>query len=108
MVLGPVQDVLKVLISECFKLKRKNDLDKHQPLACAAVTGDQGTLVLFCSDTSKVQHSKSSSTDSTKDYKPFLSQGFVSLDDSSKTHSVKILRDTGAADFIVRGCTAFV
>lgn len=41
----------------------------------------------------------SSSTDSMKDYKPFLSQGFVSLDDSSKTHTVKILqlRDTGAA-----------
>lgn len=41
------------LISEYFKLK--NDLDKHQPLACAAVRGDQGTLVSFCSDNPEVQ-----------------------------------------------------
>lgn len=65
------------LIRECLKLKRKNDIDKHQPLACAAVRDDQGTLVSFCSDTPEVQGSKSSSTDSIKDYKPYLSQGSV-------------------------------
>lgn len=36
-----------------------------------------------------------------KDYKPFLSQGFVSLDDSSKIPPVKILRDTGAAQTLL-------
>lgn len=38
-----------------------------------------------------------------KDYKPFLSQGFVSLvlDDFSETHPVKILRDTGAAQTLL-------
>lgn len=35
-----------------------------------------------------------------KDEKPFLAQGFVSLDDSRKTHPVKILRDTGAAKIL--------
>lgn len=38
-----------------------------------------------------------------KDYKPFLSHGFVSLvlDDFSETHPVKILRDTGAAQTLL-------
>lgn len=57
--------------------KEKEDLDKHQPLACAAVRGDQVALVSFCSDTAEVQGSKSSFTDSMNDYKPFLFQGFV-------------------------------
>lgn len=36
-----------------------------------------------------------------KDYQPFLSLRFFSLDDSSKTHPVKILRDTGAAQTLL-------
>lgn len=36
-----------------------------------------------------------------KDNKPFLFKGFVSLNDSSKTHSVKILRDNRAAQTLL-------
>lgn len=70
-------------------------------IAFAAVRGDPGTLVSSCSDTPEVQGTKSSSTDSIKDYKSFMSQGFVLLDNSSTTHSVKNLRDTGAAQTLL-------
>ena len=44
-----------------------------------------------------------------EDYKPFLSQGFVSIDGSSEEKPVQILRDMGAAqEFIVRECFVFV
>ena len=89
------------LISECFKLKRKNDFDKTQPHACAAVRGDREALVSICSDTPDVQGSQSSSIDSMEDYKPFMSQGFVSLGDSSEIKPVQILRDTGAAQTLL-------
>lgn len=58
-----------------LNLNEKNDLDKQQPLACSAVRGDQGTIVSFCYDIPEVHGSKSSSTDSMKDYKSFWSQG---------------------------------
>ncbi|KAK3085547.1 hypothetical protein FSP39_005150 [Pinctada imbricata] len=46
--------------------------------------------------------SKSSSDDFVEDhYKPFLSQGFVSLSDSSEALPVQILRDTGAAQTLL-------
>jgi hypothetical protein len=36
-----------------------------------------------------------------EDYKPFLSQGFVSINGSSKVNPVQILRDTDATQFVV-------
>lgn len=39
--------------------------------------------------------------DSMKNFKPFLSKGFVSLYDSSKTHPVKILKDIRAAQTLL-------
>ena len=36
-----------------------------------------------------------------EDYKPFLSQGFVSIDGSSEVKPVQILRDTGAAQSLL-------
>lgn len=84
------------LISECFKLKRKSDLDKHQPLACAAVRSDQGTLVAFVLTLLKFRVQSPVLL-----IQPLLSQGFVSIDDSSKTHPVKILRNTGSAQTLL-------
>jgi hypothetical protein len=43
-----------------------------------------------------------------EDYKPFLSQGFVSIDGSSDVKPVQILRDTGAAQSLLLECFAFV
>ena len=36
-----------------------------------------------------------------EDYKPFLSQGFVSIDGSSEAKPVQILRDTSAAQSLL-------
>jgi hypothetical protein len=36
-----------------------------------------------------------------KDYKPFLSQGFVSISGSSQVQSVQILKDTSAAQSLL-------
>lgn len=59
MVLGPVQDILKVLLEKdrllLAVIAKKghliseflNSKEKHQPLACAIARGDQGTLVHF-------------------------------------------------------------
>lgn len=83
------------LISECFNLKRKNELDKIQPPACAAVRGYRDALVSICSDTLDVQGSKTICVDSIEDYITFFLRTF-SLADSSKIKPVQILRDTGA------------
>lgn len=69
----------------------------EQRVACAAVRSDREALVSICSDTPDDQGSKSSSVNSMEDYKPFLSQIFVSLGHSSKIKPVQIWRDTGAA-----------
>ena len=89
------------LISECFKLKRKNDFEKPQPHACTAFRNDRKAFISSCSDTPDVQGSKSSFVNSMEDYKPFLSQGFVSIDGSSDVKPVQILRDTGAAQSLL-------
>ena len=82
-----------------WKLKKKNEL---KPQACASVRNDRKTLDSICSDTPDIQGSKSSSVDFMEDhYKPFLSQGFVSLSDSSEALPVQILRDTGAAQTLL-------
>ena len=87
------------VIGECWKLKKKNEL---QPHTCASVRNDKKALDSICSDTPDIQGSKSSSVDFMEDhYKPFLSQGFVSLSDSSEALPVQILRDTGAAQTLL-------
>ena len=89
------------LISDCFKLKRKNDFEKPQPHACTAFRNDRKAFVSSCSGTPDVQGSKSSFVNSMEDYKPFLSQGFVSINGSSDVKPVQILRDTGAAQSLL-------
>ncbi|KAK3106890.1 hypothetical protein FSP39_002127 [Pinctada imbricata] len=87
------------VIGECLKLKKKKELKSQ---ACASVRNDRKALDSICSDTPEIQGSKSSSDDFVEDhYKPFLSQGFVSLSDSSKALPVQILRDTGAAQTLL-------
>ncbi|KAK3084264.1 hypothetical protein FSP39_010811 [Pinctada imbricata] len=87
------------VIGECLKLKKKKELKSQ---ACASVRNDRKALDSICSDTPEIQGSKSSSDDFVEDhYKPFLSQGFVSLSDSSEALPVQILRDTGAAQTLL-------
>ena len=85
------------LLSECFKLKRKRELDKLQPSACFAKRDDKSLL----QSTPDFQDFKPSTSDFMEDYKPFMSQGFVSLNDSGTDIPIKILRDTGASQTIL-------
>ena len=48
-----------------------------------------------------VQASKSSFCDYMEDYKPFMSEGFVSIDDNTAPKPIRILRDTGASQFLL-------
>ncbi|KAK3087503.1 hypothetical protein FSP39_006727 [Pinctada imbricata] len=87
------------VIGERLKLKKKKELKSQ---ACASVRNDRKALDSICYDTPEIQGSKSSSDDFVEDhYKPFLSQGFVSLSDSSEALPVQILRDTGAAQTLL-------
>jgi hypothetical protein len=92
------------LISECFQLKRKNDFEKPQPHACTTFRNDRKAFVLSCSGTPDFQGSKSSFVNSMENIKPFLSQGFVSINSSSEVKPVQILRDTGAAQSLLLEC----
>ena len=89
------------LIGDCFKLKKKRDLESLQPHGCAAVKGDKSKLASPCSNIPDVQGRPNTNQNSMKDYKPFLSQGFVSIGESGNSIPVQILRDTGAAQTLL-------
>lgn len=85
------------LISECFKLQRRKERDsKPQPSGCTAPIDH----VEFKSPT-VTRVSKSSLCDYMEDYKPFMSEGFVSLDENSAPKPIRILRDTGASQTLL-------
>ena len=48
-----------------------------------------------------VQVSKSRFCDYMEDYKPFMSEGFVSIDDNTAPKPIRILRDTGASQSLL-------
>lgn len=48
-----------------------------------------------------VQTSISSFCDYMEDYKPFMSKGFVSIDDNTASKPIRILRDTGASQSLL-------
>ena len=85
------------VISECFKLQRRRERDsKPQPSGCTAPVD---TVDLETPAVSQV--SMSSACDYMEDYKPFLSQGFISLDENSDPKPIRILRDTGASQTLL-------
>ena len=86
------------VVSECFKLKRKQELDQIK--ASAFLSNLKYNQPLVCSLPDN-QVSKSSSVDFMEEYKPFMSQGFVSINDSSTDIPIQILRDTGASQTIL-------
>jgi hypothetical protein len=63
-------------------LSLKSKLEKPQPHAFTVFRNDRKDFVSSCSDTPNVQGSKSSFVNSMENYKPFLSQGFVSINGS--------------------------
>ena len=88
------------MISECFKLQRRRERDsKPQPSGCTAPVD---TVNLKNPSVSQV--SMSSACDYMEDYKPFMSQGFIFLDENSDPKPIRILRDTSASQtFLLEG-----
>ena len=74
--------------------------EKQQPHACTAFRNDTRAFFSSSTGTPDVQGSKSSLVVSMEDYKPFLSQGFVSINGSNEVKPVQNLRDMGAAQSV--------
>ncbi|VDI14070.1 Hypothetical predicted protein [Mytilus galloprovincialis] len=92
------------LMADCLRLKKKNERD-NKPKSSACTT-PYITSTLECPVS---QAFKSSFCDYMEEYKPFMSDGFISIVDDTTLQPIKILRDTGAFSvFIVRRCVAFV
>ena len=120
------------IVSECFKLQRKNEREgKSQPSGCAApldtsnLASSQPQVSMPSPIDAKVnddpkpsgctspcvsskvacpegQVLKSSSRNFMEDYKPFISDGFISLVGNDTTlQPIKILRDTGASQTLL-------
>ena len=87
------------LISDCFKLKHKNASSE----SIAFVKSSPNTLsVEACPFYPAVTSKAVRSDDSVEDgYKPFVTEGIVSLVDDINSKPIKILRDTGASQSLI-------
>ncbi|VDI75171.1 Hypothetical predicted protein [Mytilus galloprovincialis] len=84
------------LMADCFRLQKKNERD-NKPNSSACTT-PYSTSTLECPAS---QAFKSSFCDYMEEYKPFMSDGFVSIVDDTTLQSIKILRDTGASQSLL-------
>ena len=92
------------IVSECWVLKRKNEGkpqndSKPQGSVGCTVLKDPLMPIKIEKPNSRVLKSKS---DIMEDYKPFITEGFVSLiGDNTSLQPIKILRDTGASQSLM-------
>ncbi|VDH98014.1 Hypothetical predicted protein, partial [Mytilus galloprovincialis] len=84
------------LMADCFRLQKKNERD-NKPKSSACTT-PYITSTLECPAS---QAFKSSFCDYMEEYKPFMSDGFVSIVDDTTLQPIKILRDTGASQSLL-------
>ncbi|VDI78699.1 Hypothetical predicted protein [Mytilus galloprovincialis] len=84
------------LMADCFRLQKKNERD-NKPKTSACTT-PYNTSTLECPAS---QAFKSSFCDYMEEYKPFMSDGFVSIVDDTTLQPIKILRDTGASQTLL-------
>ncbi|CAC5376644.1 unnamed protein product [Mytilus coruscus] len=84
------------LMANCLRLKKKNERD-NKPKTSACTT-PRVTNTLECPAS---QAFKSSFCDYMEDYKPFMSDGFVSIVDNTTLQPIKILRDTGVSQSLL-------
>ncbi|VDI24762.1 Hypothetical predicted protein [Mytilus galloprovincialis] len=84
------------LMADCFRLQKKNERD-NKPKTSACTT-PYITSTLECPAR---QAFKSSFCDYMEEYKPFMSDGFVSIVDDTTLQPIKILRDTGASQSLL-------
>ena len=83
------------IISGCFRLQRRNGREP-KPLTSGSC-GFTAPLYASKGKSPDVQTSMSSFCDYMEDYKPFMSEGFVSIDDNTASKPIRIIRDTGAS-----------
>ncbi|VDI28681.1 Hypothetical predicted protein [Mytilus galloprovincialis] len=83
-------------MADCFRLQKKNERD-NKPKTSACTT-PYITSTLECPAS---QAFKSSFCDYMEEYKPFMSDGFVSIVDDTTLQPIKILRDTGASQSLL-------
>ncbi|VDI56774.1 Hypothetical predicted protein [Mytilus galloprovincialis] len=84
------------LMADCFRLQKKNERD-NKPKTSACTT-PYITSTLECPAS---QAFKSSFCDYMEEYKPFMSDGFISIVDDTTLQPIKILRDTGASQSLL-------
>ncbi|VDI36073.1 Hypothetical predicted protein [Mytilus galloprovincialis] len=84
------------LMADCFRLQKKNERD-NKPKSSACTT-PYITSTLECPAS---QAFKSSFCDYMEEYKPFMSDGFVSIVDYTNLQPIKILRDTRASQSLL-------
>ncbi|VDH89152.1 Hypothetical predicted protein [Mytilus galloprovincialis] len=84
------------LMADCFRLQKKNERD-NKPKSSACTT-PYITSTLECPAS---QAFKSSFCDYMEEYKPFMSDGFISIVDDTTLQPIKILRDTGASQSLL-------
>ena len=78
-------------IDNCFKLKKKNEMS-DKPIGLLSHNGQVKH---------KKQETLSSSEKIMEDYKPYLSNGSITLDEHSSPVPIQILRDTGASQTLL-------
>ncbi|VDI20999.1 Hypothetical predicted protein [Mytilus galloprovincialis] len=83
-------------MADCFRLQKKNERD-NKPKSSACTT-PYITSTLECPAS---QAFKSSFCDYMEEYKPFMSDGFISIVDDTTLQPIKILRDTGASQSLL-------
>ncbi|VDI39745.1 Hypothetical predicted protein [Mytilus galloprovincialis] len=84
------------LMADCFRLQKKNERD-NKPKSSACTT-PYITRTLECPVS---QAFRSSFCDYMEEYKPFMSDGFVSIVDDTILQPIKILQDTGASQSLL-------
>ena len=98
------------IISECLALKRKKErenLDSAKPTGLTSLKAKPQSCIQEENPILTRTCKESVSEDSIMEiYEPFLSDGFVSLNsDSAQSTPIKILRDTGASQSLIKADT---
>ena len=87
-------------MSECWTLKRKEE--RRSQLSSNACTAVKSNLKPVYLENSEVEVKRSESEFIKEEFKPFVSEGFVSLKgDNANLHPIKIMRDTGASQSLL-------
>ena len=88
------------LISDCYMLRRKDEIKtKSYPNACTVA---KSPVNHFSAYQPEIQNKRSESDEIMEEFKPFVTEGFVSLlGDESNLQPIKILRDTAASQSLL-------